>query len=108
MTKSRNQFINAAHYSKFGFWISFVICPSSFFPRRFILKTSDAAKSAPAEMSSGTRGQWLVLIAAFLGWMFDGLEMGIFPLVARPALQDMMGVAGGGDKLIAPWMAIIT
>jgi hypothetical protein len=28
----------------------------------------------------------MVLLAAFLGWMFDGLEMGIFPLVARPAL----------------------
>jgi hypothetical protein len=40
--------------------------------------------------TSDTRGRWLVLAAAFLGWMFDGLEMGIFPLVARPALQDMM------------------
>ena len=31
----------------------------------------------------------MVLQAAFLGWMFDGLEMGIFPLVARPALQEL-------------------
>lgn len=37
----------------------------------------------------------LVLIAAFLGWMFDGLEMGIFPLVARPALPgDAAGIRG--------------
>jgi len=34
------------------------------------------------------------LTAAFLGWMFDGLEMGIFPLVARPALQEFQ-MAGG-------------
>ena len=25
-----------------------------------------------------TRVQWYVLLAAFLGWMFDGLEMGLF------------------------------
>jgi len=36
--------------------------------------------------------QWLVLIAAFLGWMFDGLEMGLFPIAARPALQNLLDV----------------
>jgi len=35
-------------------------------------------------------GQWMVLLAAFLGWMFDGMEMGIFPIAARPAIMDMM------------------
>ena len=39
----------------------------------------------------GSWTRWLVLSAAFLGWMFDGLEMGIFPLVARPALRDLSG-----------------
>lgn len=53
-----------------------------------------------------TRNQWLVLIAAFLGWMFDGVEQGVFPLVARPALQDLIGVES--DKLIGPWMGYIT
>ena len=52
------------------------------------------------------RGRWLVLTAAFLGWMFDGLEQGVFPLVARPALQDLLGVVG--DKQIGPWMGYIT
>jgi len=37
------------------------------------------------------RGQWLALIAALLGWLFDGFEMGIFPAVARPALIDVLG-----------------
>lgn len=37
--------------------------------------------------------KWLVLAAAFLGWMFDGLEMGIFPQIARSALnRDMLGL----------------
>jgi len=34
-------------------------------------------------------GQWMALLAAFLGWMFDGMEMGIFPLIANPALTSM-------------------
>jgi MFS transporter, SHS family, sialic acid transporter len=53
-----------------------------------------------------SRDQWLVLIAAFLGWMFDGVEQGVFPLVARPALQDLLGVEA--DQLIGPWMGYIT
>lgn len=52
------------------------------------------------------RGAWLVLLAAFLGWMFDGLEQGIFPLIARPALQDMLG--GPSPKVIGAWMGFIT
>lgn len=36
-----------------------------------------------------TRGQWMALTAALLGWMFDGLEMGLFPLVARPSLKAL-------------------
>ncbi len=48
----------------------------------------------------------MVLVAAFLGWMFDGVEQGVFPLVARPALQDLIGVES--DKLIGPWMGGIT
>ena len=38
--------------------------------------------------------QWFVLIAAFLGWMFDGLEMGLFPIAARPALQSLLPLEG--------------
>ena len=35
-------------------------------------------------------GKWLVLLAAFLGWMFDGLEMGIFPQISRPAVTELL------------------
>jgi MFS family permease len=49
----------------------------------------------------------LTLAAAFLGWMFDGLEMGLFPLVARPALQQMQtGVVS--DAFVGHWMGLIT
>jgi MFS family permease len=48
----------------------------------------------------------MVLAAGFLGWMFDGVEQGVFPLVARPALQDLLHVEG--DKELGLWMGYIT
>jgi SHS family sialic acid transporter-like MFS transporter len=39
-----------------------------------------------------TRGQWLALTAALLGWMFDGFEQGVFSLVGRPALVEVLGL----------------
>ncbi|MBL9204988.1 MAG: MFS transporter [Opitutaceae bacterium] len=53
--------------------------------------------------------RYLVLVAAFLGWMFDGMEMGIFPLVARPALLEMQAATGVVDPgYIGRWMGTIT
>jgi len=58
-----------------------------------------------------TRGHWLVLAAALLGWMFDGVEQGLFPLVGRPAIADLLGY---GDKTlpeqegeIASWFGVV-
>jgi len=53
-----------------------------------------------------TRAQWMVLLAAFLGWLFDGFEIGLFPVVARPALQDLM--EGTTDVGVGRWMGIVT
>ena len=36
-------------------------------------------------------GRWMALTAALLGWMFDGFEMGLFPLIGGPALNDLLG-----------------
>jgi len=44
-------------------------------------------------------------VAAFLGWMFDGFEMGLFPLVGQPALKDLLGEASQGDT--AKWFGAI-
>jgi MFS family permease len=57
------------------------------------------------ELKAG-RGKWMALTAAFLGWMFDGVEIGLFPLVARPALADLLNVSD--DKLIGLWFAVAT
>jgi MFS transporter, SHS family, sialic acid transporter len=56
----------------------------------------------------------LTLLAAFLGWMFDGMEMGIFPLVAGPALNEMginHGLLKGSAELghyVKEWMGWVT
>ena len=63
----------------------------------------------PTKAETKARGAGLALTAAFLGWMFDGMEMGIFPLVARPALQQMQAAAGIVDEsYVQSWMGIIT
>lgn len=53
---------------------------------------------------------YVTLLAAFLGWMFDGFEMGLFPLVARPALLDMARTSGiaSPESYVGWWMGIIT
>ncbi len=43
--------------------------------------------SLPAVTS---RGRNLALLAALLGWMFDGMEMGLFPLVGKDALGEWL------------------
>jgi len=66
--------------------------------------------SAP---DSDAKGRTMALVAAFLGWMFDGLEIGMFPMAGRPALRELMSehiLAGGGnvDEVIGRWMGWIT
>jgi MFS family permease len=46
----------------------------------------------PRWYSGATAGQWLALLAALLGWMFDGFEQGVFPILARPALVQLLGL----------------
>ena len=41
---------------------------------------------------TASRGsQYATLAAALLGWMFDGFEMGLFPLIGKPALKELLG-----------------
>ena len=52
--------------------------------------------------------QWMVCGAAFLGWLVDGFEMGLLPIVARPALMDMYPGQGEVDAYVGQWMGWIT
>ena len=46
--------------------------------------------SVNANVIRERRGQWMALVAAFLGWMFDGFEIGLFPLAGPNALDDLL------------------
>ena len=56
--------------------------------------------------SSPSRGRFLALLAALLGWMFDGMEMGLFPLTAKDALAELLALPKDhvdvGSPLSAP------
>src|SRR6187200_110562 len=53
-----------------------------------------------------TRGHWMTLAAALLGWLFDGAEMGVFSLVGRPALKDLLNTTDEGK--VAFWFGAVT
>ena len=59
--------------------------------------------SLPAVTS---RGRNLALLAALLGWMFDGMEMGLFPLVGKDALRDLLG-SDAEQKQVDSWYGIV-
>jgi MFS family permease len=52
----------------------------------------DASQSAETSF-----GRWMALTAALLGWLFDGFEMGLFPLIGGPALAELLGPAAATD-----------
>jgi MFS transporter, SHS family, sialic acid transporter len=64
--------------------------------------------SLPAVTS---RGRFLALLAALLGWMFDGMEMGLFPLVGKDALGEWLRLADDVSKpdkvLVDKWYGIV-
>jgi MFS family permease len=42
-----------------------------------------------------TRYQWLVLVVAWLGWVFDSMDATIYALVLHPALHDLLPTQAG-------------
>jgi MFS transporter, SHS family, sialic acid transporter len=67
---------------------------ASVFLQRKCLAVNQPSSKEMNESRGTTFGQWMALIAALLGWMFDGFELGLLPLVARPALNELLAVPG--------------
>ncbi|MBM4122335.1 MAG: MFS transporter [Nitrospira sp.] len=40
--------------------------------------------------------QWLVLLVAWLGWVFDSMDATIYVIVLHPALEELLGASIGG------------
>lgn len=65
--------------------------------------TVHSASSTDAKLGFA---RWCALLSALLGWCFDGVEMAIFPLIVRPAVQEMLPL--GGDHDVGIWMGRLT
>ncbi|MEX2171462.1 MAG: MFS transporter [Pirellulales bacterium] len=58
--------------------------------------------------ATGNTGKWMALIAALLGWMFDGFEIGMFPLVGPNALNELLATQIADDPTIKDkWFGVI-
>jgi len=64
---------------------------------------SDTAVDKTERTSTGTL--WLILLVAWLGWMFDGMEMGLYSLIAHPALKDLLHTTD--SKAIGPYVGLM-
>ncbi|MFM7208956.1 MAG: hypothetical protein ACKOY8_03960, partial [Verrucomicrobiota bacterium] len=67
-----------------------------------------------SDKSPVTSAMQMTLLAGFLGWMMDGFEQGIFPMLASPALNSMvpaevsaLGVQAA-KGWVGDWMGLIT
>ena len=56
-----------------------------------------AHAAAAPQFAESSFGRWSALTAALLGWLFDGFEMGLFPLIGGPALAELLGPAAATD-----------
>ena len=54
---------------------------------------TEPVANAPLAPPASNRAKWMALLAAFLGWLFDGVEIGLYPLVAKPAITELVGEA---------------
>lgn len=67
--------------------------------------------SANATPSKLTATQWLICIVAAIGFAFDIYELLVMPLIARPALAELLGVdpmTDSGNGIILSWTGYIT
>lgn len=65
------------------------------------------AGTATRELSLPQR--WVVLAAAFAGWMFAGMEIALFVLIHRPAMVSLLGGGSPGavvsESAVTQWFA---
>ncbi|HVR76019.1 MAG TPA: MFS transporter, partial [Planctomycetota bacterium] len=54
-----------------------------------------------------TRTQWLICIVAAMGFAFDIYELLMMPLIARPALAELLGRVPPGSELVTQWIGYI-
>lgn len=70
--------------------------------------TSLAAVAPEADtLRSLSARQWKSGIAAWLGWLFDGLDMHLYTLVAAPFVADLIGASDTRDPAVGWYSSLI-
>jgi len=79
------------------------------------LDRGPAAKSLPATLTDSSsfgwlrevsRYQWLVLLVAWLGWVFDSMDGTLYSLVQKPSITELLG-PGATDAIIGNYSSIV-
>ena len=63
--------------------------------------------ASPDRLGGITPRQWRTGGAAWLGWLFDGLEIHLYTLVATPLVVHLLGAAGSSDPAVKEKSAYI-
>lgn len=63
-------------------------------------KGSSTDAQSVAKLSDLSPQQWKSGIAAWLGWLFDGLDMHFHVLVATPFVAELLGVSNQKDPSV--------
>src|SRR3979409_131606 len=61
----------------------------------------------PEQVTRISKLQWRSGIAAWLGWMFDGLDMHLYTLVATPFVAELLGGLSTTDSRVGRHASII-
>src|SRR5262245_53432887 len=69
------------------------------------VRPASISTAPPPDFPTGA-GKWLALAAALLGWLFDGAEMGIFSMIGRQAVKDLLNTSD--ESLVGLWFSVIT
>jgi MFS family permease len=56
--------------------------------------------AGPASVGGLSPRQWKSGAAAWLGWLFDGLELHLYTLIATPLVVHLLGASGSGDPRV--------
>jgi MFS family permease len=81
-----------------------------------VLRTAALSPEPPGQAPPGqdvtrlrdlSARQWKSGVAAWLGWLFDGLDMHLYVLVAAPFVAELLGVASEKDPLVGTYSSWI-
>jgi hypothetical protein len=66
--------------------------------------TASATNESIGQENPGLRsissGQWKSGLAAWLGWLFDGLDMHLYTLVAAPFVATLLALSDANDPRV--------